>query len=492
VIPFNITIFAIQLGMNIITGTRTVKHAPHRGEVIIMVDQLPNLGREQEMLAEMGLSDIDELFSDIPSQIRMQDGLPLRGPQSEEEIIADAKRLLGNNVSLSDRVSFLGAGLYRNYIPAAVFAMISRGEFLTAYTPYQPEVSQGMLQAMWEFQTLLSELVGLPIANLSLYDGSSASAEALTCAVRVHNRKATQKNVVYVSQLTPPDKMSVMQNYCQGGGIEIRILRHNQDGTIDLESAIEAAGSCGVYVEQPNPIGLLDGGITRLKEIIGENTALIVGVQPVSLGVVEAPGKYGADIVVGEGQPLGSPITGGGPLYGIFACSKSYLRLMPGRIVGRSIDVDGKVAYCLTLSTREQHIRRHRATSNICTNETLIALMGAMHMALLGPEGLNQLAVRNMTACLLAKQKLSEIQTIAIPHIHGNHFNEFVIELPGKAKDCLAYLDGNGIVGGFNLNAWYPNRTNWLLITVTDQTKAEEIELLAAHLALWSSKAVSA
>ena len=474
------------------TGTRTVKHTPRRGVVIMMVDQLPNLGREQEMLAEMGLADIEDLFSDIPSHVRMQGELPLRGPQSEEEIIADANRLLGSNVALGDRVSFLGAGLYRNYIPAAVFAMITRGEFLTSYTPYQPEVSQGMLQAMWEFQTLLSELLGLPIANLSLYDGSSASAEALTCAVRVHNRKATQKNVVYVSQLITPDKFSVMQNYCQGGGIEIRMLKHNGDGTIDLESAKEAAGSCGVYVEQPNPIGILDGGVPLLKEILGPNTALIVGVQPVSLGVVEAPGNYGADMVVGEGQPLGSPITAGGPLYGIFACSKPYLRLMPGRIVGRSIDVDGKVAYCLTLSTREQHIRRHRATSNICTNETLIALMGAMHMALLGPEGLNHLAVRNMTACILAKQKLSEIQTIALPHIGSHHFNEFVVELPGKAKDCLDYLDENGIVGGFNLNSWYSNRTNWLLVTVTDQTKAEEIELLAAHLALWSSKAVAA
>lgn len=457
-----------------------------------MVDQLPNLGREQEMLALMGLSDLDELFADIPQQVRIQGELPLRGPQSEEEIIADAKRLLGSNVALGDRVSFLGAGLYRNYIPAAVFAMITRGEFLTAYTPYQPEVSQGMLQAMWEFQTLLSELLGLPIANLSLYDGSSAAAEALTCAVRVHNRKATQKDVVYVSQLTPPDRISVMQNYCQGAGIEIKMLEHNPDGSINLASAQQAAGSCGVYVEQPNPLGLLDSGVCQLKEIIGVNTALIVAVQPVSLGIVEAPGNYGADIVVGEGQPLGSPITAGGPLYGIFACSKPYLRLMPGRIVGRSQDVDGKVAYCLTLSTREQHIRRHRATSNICTNETLIALMGAMHMALLGPEGLNQLATRNMTACLLAKQKLSEIQSISIPHLRGYHFNEFVVELPGLARDCLAYLDGNGIVGGFDLSAWYPSQGNWLLITVTDQTKAEEIELLAAHLALWSSQAVMA
>ena len=269
--------------------------------------------------------------------------------------------------------------------------------------------------------------------------------------------------------------------------ITLKVLKHNADGTLDIDSVHSAAGSCGVYVEQPNPLGILDGGLTQIKEIIGKNTALIVGVQPVSLGLVEAPGIYGADIIVGEGQPFGSPPTGGGPIYGIFACSKPYLRLMPGRIVGRSIDVDGKEAYCLTLSTREQHIRRHRATSNICTNETLIALMGAMHMSLLGPEGLEHLAYRNMTACVLAKQKLSEINEISVPHISSAHFNEFVIELPRSAADCLKYLDSVGIIGGFDLNRWYEGRNNWLLVSVTDQTKAAEIELLAAHLAEWCS-----
>ena len=452
-----------------------------------MVDQLPNLGREAEMLAAMGMSSIEDLFEDIPAEVRMTGDLPLPPPQSEEEILADARRLLGANVAMGERVSFLGAGLYRNYVPASVFQLVTRGEFLTAYTPYQPEVSQGMLQAMWEFQSLISELVGLPVANLSLYDGSTAAAEALTCVVRVHSRKATQKDTVYVSELTPPDRLSVMHNYCQGAEIKIKFLRHHADGTLDLDSVAEAAGSCGVYIEQPNPLGILDGGLSQIKEIVGEHTALIVAVQPVSLGLVEAPGQYGADIVVGEGQPLGSPITGGGPIYGIFACSKAYLRLMPGRIVGRSIDVDGKVAYCLTLSTREQHIRRHRATSNICTNETLIALMGAMHMALLGPEGLQSLAVRNMTACILAKQKLSEVEHIVLPHSNSHHFNEFVIELPGSSKDCLAHLDDIGIIGGFDLSAWYPERTNWILATFTDQTSATQIDLLVSKLAAWAS-----
>ena len=243
------------------------------------------------MLAAMGMSSIEDLFEDIPAEVRMTGDLPLPPPQSEEEILADARRLLGANVAMGERVSFLGAGLYRNYVPASVFQLVTRGEFLTAYTPYQPEVSQGMLQAMWEFQTLISELVGLPVANLSLYDGSTAAAEALTCAVRVHNRKATEKDTVYVSELTPPDRLSVMHNYCQGAEINIKFLRHHTDGTLDLESVSEAAGSCGVYIEQPNPLGILDGGLSQIKDIIGEHTALIVAVQPVSLGLVEAPGQ---------------------------------------------------------------------------------------------------------------------------------------------------------------------------------------------------------
>ena len=456
-----------------------------RGEY--MVDQLPNLGREKEMLEAMGMSSIDDLFADLPESVRMLEDLPLRPPQSEEGIIADAKRLLGANVALGDRVSFLGAGLNRNYVPASVFQLITRGEFLTSYTPYQPEVSQGMLQAMWEFQTLISELVGLEISNLSVYDSSTAAAEALTCSVRIHNRKAEQKDTVYISELVPPARMSVIHNYTQGAGIILKSLKHNDDGTLDLESLAEAAGSCGVYVEQPNPIGVLDGGLVRVKEIIGENTAFIVGVAPVSLGVIEAPGNYGADIVVGEGQALGSPITYGGPLYGIFACTKAYLRQMPGRIVGKSIDVDGKVAFCLTLSTREQHIRRHRATSNICTNETLIALMGAMHMALLGPEGLEKLAYRNLAACQLGKAKLSEIDSIKIPHMNSSHYNEFVVELPGSAADCIEYLDSHGVVGGYDLGNWYQDKKNWLLVSFSDQTQASEIELLAAHLAVWAA-----
>ena len=447
-----------------------------------MVDQLPNLGREAEMLQAMGMTSIDELFTDIPSEVRMDDVLPLRGPQSEEEILADARRILGANQDLNSRPSFLGAGIYRNFVPSAVFQLITRGEFLTAYTPYQPEVSQGMLQAMWEFQSMICNLTGLPVSNVSVYDGSTAAAEALTCAVRVHNRKASQKDTVWVSELVPPDRMSVIHNYTQGGGISINRLRHDEHGHLMMEDVKKAAGSCGIYVEQPNPLGILDEGITGLKEVIGEHTALIVGVQPTSLGIIEAPGAYGADIVVGEGQPLGSPMTFGGPIYGIFACSEKYLRQMPGRIVGRGIDNGGKDAYCLTLSTREQHIRRHRATSNICTNETLIALMGAMHMALLGPEGMQDLSVRNMAACAATKARLSQIDGVELSHPESYHYNEFSITLPSNAAGVLDALDEKGIIGGFDLSRWYPKQMNRILVCATDQTTAEDIEALGGAL----------
>ena len=456
-----------------------------------MVDQLPNLGREEEMLKEMGVESIDALFADVPESVRMNDDLPLPEAQSEEELLADAKRLLGANLALGNQPSFLGAGLYRNFVPSSVFQLVTRGEFLTSYTPYQPEVSQGMLQAMWEFQSLVSELIAMPITNLSLYDGSTAAAEALTCAVRVHNRKAEQKDTVYISELTPPDRVSVIHNYCQGAGIEVKTLRHDENGCINLDDVKRAHGSCAVYVEQPNPLGIIDGGYPALKEIIGEKTALIVGVQPVSLGLLEAPGHYGADIVVGEGQPLGSPITGGGPLYGIFGCTKPYLRLMPGRIVGRSIDVDGKEAYCLTLSTREQHIRRHRATSNICTNGTLIALMGAMHMSLLGPEGLEHLAVRNMAACTQLKQQLGAIASLNLPYNDQSHFNEFVVELPSTSSACLAHLEQRGVVGGFDLSNWYVDKENQILVTVTDQTSQRDIDRLVHALEHWVQEVVA-
>ena len=449
------------------------------------MDQLPNLGREQEMLDSMGLKSIDDLFSDIPEDVRRIDPLPLRGPQSEEEIWADAQHLLGANIDLDSRPSFLSAGLARNFVPTMVPMLATRGEFLTSYTPYQPEVSQGMLQAMWEFQTMVSELVGLPVSNVSMYDASTAAAEAITTAVRVKGRKATQKGVVYVSQFVPPHRLSVIENYTQGVGIELRTLEHNSDGMVNLEAASVAAGACAVYVEQPNAFGELDEGITQIKKIIGENTALIVGVDAVSHGIVEAPGNYGADIVVGEGQPFGIGPTAGGPIYGLFACKKDYLRLMPGRIVGKTLDEDGNDAFTLTLSTREQHIRRHRATSNICSNETLIALMGAMHMALLGPEGLEKLALRVAATTEVTKQAISGITGVELVDPNTPNFREFAVKLPGNAAEAVAHMDAAGVLGGFPMGEWWDSMSSYLLIGCDERTTQSDIDALVSALTAW-------
>ncbi len=451
-----------------------------------MVDHLPNLGREQEMLKEMGFTSMDELFSDIPDEVRRDEPLDLPPPQSEEEIWADATRLLGANVPISARPSFIGAGLYHNYVPTMVPMLGTRGEFLTAYTPYQPEVSQGMLQAMWEFQTMVSELVALPISNVSMYDASTAAAEAITCAVRVHNRKASQKDVVYIVEHLPDYRSSVIHNYTQGGGIEIRVLPTDENGMVDLDAAAEAAGSCAVYVEQPSPLGVIDENLDSLKEVIGETTALIVGVNPVSLGILAPPGDWGADIVVGEGQAFGIGATAGGPVYGLFACSEKYLRQMPGRIVGKTFDEEGADAFTLTLSTREQHIRRHKATSNICSNETLIAMMGAMHMALLGPGGLEALAIRNMAVSMLVKEGLNSLDGVNLLYPDSSNFNEATYVLPASASNCLAHLDSLGVTGGLALSETTSGADEkWLHVTATDQVSASDVEAFIDGMASW-------
>ena len=449
------------------------------------MDQLPNLGREQEMLDIMGISSMKDLFEDIPVEIRSEGTLPLPPPQTEEEILMDAERLLGANVNLDSRPSFISAGLSRNFVPSMVPMIATRGEFLTSYTPYQPEVSQGMLQAMWEFQTMISELVGLPISNVSMYDASTSAAEAITCAVRVKSKKVEMPNTVYVSELIPPHRMSVIENYTQGVGIDIRKIPHDEDGFLDLNAATQASGSCAIYVEQPNAFGILDEGLLKLREVVGDKTAIIVGVDVTSLGLVEPPGNWGADIVVGEGQPFGIGPTAGGPIYGIFACKKDFLRLMPGRIVGQSIDTEGKTAYTLTLSTREQHIRRHRATSNICSNETLIALMGAMHMALLGPVGLETLSTRILSSTRMTIDELSSVEGLELAFPKSPVFREFAVKVPGKSSEALSHIFELGVIGGFYLGQWWPDKGSWILVGCDERTSESDISLLKKSLTSW-------
>jgi len=455
------------------------------------MDQLPNLGREHEMLSVMGLNSIDELFSNIPEEVRRKEPLPLPEPQSEEEIWRDAQHLLGSNVDLDSRPSFLSAGLSRNFVPTMVGMLATRGEFLTSYTPYQAEVSQGMLQAMWEFQTMISELVNLPISNVSMYDASTSAAEAITCAVRVHNKKAIQKDTIYVSELVPPHRMSVIKNYVQGSGINLNILKHDKNGHLDINAAKIANGSCAVYVEQPNSFGILDEGLMQLKEIIGNNTALIVGVDAVSLGLVSPPGDWGADIVVGEGQPFGIGPTFGGPIYGIFACNDNYIRQMPGRIVGLTHDTNEQKAFTLTLSTREQHIRRHRATSNICSNETLIALMGAMHMSLLGPDGITVLSKRVAATTENTKKALLSIEGVELLHPNSSNFREFVIKVPGDSEQAIAFMDSKGVIAGFPLGLWWESHSSCILVGCDERTSDNDISSLVSVVNEWISEVMN-
>jgi glycine dehydrogenase subunit 1 len=321
-----------------------------------------------------------------------------------------------------------------------------------------------------------------------VYDASTAAAEALTCATRVNNRKAEQKNVVYVTKWLPEHRLSVIENYTAGGGIEIRTLDWNDEGMIDLVAAESAVGSCAVYVEQPNPFGIIDENLPKLKQIIGENCALIVGVNATSLGLLEAPGNWGADIVVGEGQPFGIGATAGGPIYGLFACTEKYLRQMPGRIVGQTIDDRGNDAFTLTLSTREQHIRRHKATSNICSNETLIALMGSMHMALLGPIGLERLALRNAASCQVVRNAVLSLKGVELLFPNSSSYNEFTVVLPGSAKSALSHLDSLGVTGGLALeDTTLQASEKWLHITATDQTTEDDVVALVEGLKSWIS-----
>ena len=279
--------------------------------------------------------------------------------------------------------------------------------------------------------------------------------------------------------------MSVIENYVQGAGINIQILKHKKNGLLDIDSASIANGSCAVYVEQPNSFGILDEGLLKLKDLIGENTALIVGIDAVSLGIVSPPGEWGADIVVGEGQPFGIGPTFGGPIYGIFACNEKYIRQMPGRIVGQTHDSNEKMAFTLTLSTREQHIRRHRATSNICSNETLIALMGAMHMSLLGPDGITVLSKRVAATTELTKRALSSIEGVELYHPDAYNFRDFVIKLPGDSADAVAFMDSKGVMAGLPLGQWWNDMSSCLLVGCDERTSETDISSLVTVIEDW-------
>jgi glycine dehydrogenase subunit 1 len=440
----------------------------------------------RQMLNEIGAGSIDDLFRDIPAVIRSKAELQIPHGMSEMETRRHLEGLLGKNLSTRDLLSFLGAGVWPHHVPAAIDAIVSRGEFLTSYTPYQPEISQGMLQAMFEYQTLICELTGMDYSNSSLYDWSTALGEAARMASR-----ATGRDQFIVTRYIQPERLATLRVFCEPVGIRVtEVAQDNRTGSVDLADLKEklTSDTAGVYLEYPSFFGFVDEAVVEIGSMVHKAGGLfVVGSEPISLGVLKPPGEFGADIVVGEGQPLGNHMNYGGPLLGIFACKgDELLRQMPGRIIGKTSTEDGKQeAYCMALQTREQHIRRAKATSNICTNEALLALAASMYLSLLGPKGIRDLCSTIIDRTKHAIDRIRKIQGVIAPRFDAFHFMEFVVNFDGTGKKVSEINHGllkAGIQGGLDLSGYYPELGQSALYCVTEVHTREDIAMLADKL----------
>jgi len=424
---------------------------------------------KKEMLDLLNMSSIDELFEDIPSELRLKGELNIPEADSEPVLLKKMKKLAERNINADQYPTFLGAGTYDHYIPSVVDHMISRSEFYTAYTPYQPEISQGELQAIFEFQTMVSELTGMDVANSSMYDGFTSLAEAASLAVAT-----TRRSKVLVSKAVHPESRAILSTVAKGQGYTVEEVSLAIDVT-DLEqlkAQIEKSAAA-VIVQYPNFFGSIED-LAEIKKIAEENGALfVVSSNPLALALLQSPGKLGADIVIGDMQPLGIPMSFGGPHCGYFAVKQKYMRKIPGRIVGQSHDDKGKRGFVLTLQAREQHIRRDKATSNICSNQALNALASSICMSALGKQGIRQMAQQNFEkadymAKSLQKKGFNVLNKSAF-------FNEFVLELPRSVKEVNSKLLEAGFIGGYDLGNDY-GYNNQMLIAVTEQRTKEEID----------------
>jgi len=441
----------------------------------------------REMMKEIGINDIDELFKDIPSEVKLKRSLQIPGPYPELEVRRDIAKTLDKNTSSADIPVFLGAGVWPHYVPTVVEEIVRRAEFLTSYTPYQPEVSQGMLQALFEYQSMICTLTEMEFANCSLYDWASSLGEAARMASRV-----TGRDEVIVPHYLHPERLATLRAYSEPAGIEIIEARQDAEtGQIILEDLEKKLSSktAGVYIENPSYLGYVETEVEAIGDAAHRNGSLfMVGVDPISLGILKPPGEYGADIVIGEGQPLGNRMNFGGPLLGIFACrGERLLRQMPGRIIGMTTTVDGSQrAYCMVLQTREQHIRREKATSNICSNEALCAVAAAVYLALLGPEGLKSLCKTILTKSQYAIKRLSEIKGLRTPVFDAPHFKEFTVnfERSGKTvEEIHRRLLRERIHGGKIVSQEFPELRDTALYCVTEIHSRRDIDMLAESLA---------
>ena len=437
----------------------------------------------REMLAAIGAPSIDALFEEIPAALRIEslDGIP------EALTEMETGRLMQQRAARDGRpLNFLGAGAYEHHIPAAVWAIVTRGEFYSAYTPYQAEASQGTLQLLYEYQSMMASLTGMQVSNASLYDGASALAEACLMAVRAH-RKSKSARILVPAALNPT-YVDVARAITEGQNLKFDVLPYDAtSGTLPASGldAYKGQDITAVVVQQPNFFGLLED-VDAIADWAAANNALLIAVvNPLSLALLKPPGEWGAkgaDIVVGDGQPFGVPLSSGGPYFGFMTTRMEHVRQMPGRIIGRTVDLDGKPGFTLTLQAREQHIRRSKATSNICTNQGLLVTAATIYMSLLGSAGLEKVAAASQTQTSALVAALARIKGVKLA-FSGPRFHEAVLQLDRKVSDVLEALAQRGIVGGYDLSRQYPDLGNALLVCATETRTNEDIESYAKALA---------
>ena len=427
------------------------------------------------MLRIVGLNSAEELFRSIPNQVKLNRDLNVTEPLAEPEVIGAMENLANQNTA-SRKTSFLGAGVYSHFSPTIVDHLIQRSEFFTSYTPYQPEISQGTLQYIFEFQTLVCQLTGMDVANASMYDGSTSMAEAFLMAQRV-----TRRDKVVIAETVHPEYLAVAKTYTQHGDLTMETVHFDKETGRVLADDLNKLDdkTAALVIQSPNFFGCVEDLQSLADKAHAVGALLVVVVtEAISFGLLKSPGACGADIVVAEGQSFGIPMSFGGPHVGLFACKDKYVRQMPGRLAGIAYDKNGNRGFVLTLATREQHIRRDKATSNICTNQGLIALAATIYMEAMGKKGLQEVAVQNAQKAAYAKKRISEIEGFSLP-FSSPTFNEFIVRAPKDAGEILENLrTGKDIIGGLALSRYYEENPNDFLVCVTETNTKEQIDNL--------------
>ena len=431
----------------------------------------------QTMLQAIGVPSIEDLFADVPAEKRFPT-LDLPPALSELDLQQHMAELAGRNLNLAEYACFLGAGAYNHYIPPVVNHLIMRGEFYTAYTPYQPEVSQGTLTAIYEYQSMICQLTGMEVTNASMYDGSTALAEACLMAARI-----TRRDKLVLAQTVHPEYRTVVRTYTQGLDLPIETIPYGPSGRVDLDALakiIDGETAC-VAVQYPNFFGVVED-LAPIVDIAHKAGALvIVNADPIALGLLKAPGEFDVDIVVGEGQSISLPPYFGGPYLGLFATQMKHVRQLPGRVIGQTTDHDGRRAFVMTLQAREQHIRREKATSNICTNEALVALAATVYLASMGKTGLKRAAELSYHRAHYAAAEITRLPGYSLP-FDGPFFKEFAVRMPGPVAEINQRLLGHKILGGYDLGQTYPELANTALLAVTEMNSRAQIDRLVGAL----------